>query len=610
MQIKQRLLINNVILILSVTVMTAMLLVTVQHINRAMEQNFVASRLMAAQFERLALRTDYLRTGSERARDQVRAKSEQIGKLLQSADEKFSAPEDRQTVADLMAVQESSGRIIEAIIANRRDADLSRDSALANEVEERLLSQLNIRVYEAVILGGTLLESSRLTLVSALTRAGGSMALVLLLSSVASLVNSLTMSRTIATRIDRLRDSAAAIGQGNLDHRIDIRGDDELTRLSTEFNEMAARLGASYHTLEEEIEERKQAENALRESERKLTGVLESMPDAFVSFDTGMRYTYVNANAEQLQATPREELLGKDVRIVYPDAESYKTICLYERVIRDKEPLMATSFHAGFERWVEIRAFPTPDGVSVFYKDVSTQVKAEEALRKAHNELALRMEERLRELHEKEVLLKEIHHRVKNNLQVISSLVSMQADESRSMTVREVLSDVSDRVRSMALVHEKLYHTENLARIDFADYAQSLLGYLWRVHGSDAEVVRLVLDLEPVELPVDTAMPCGLILNELAGNALKHAFRGRSGGDLTVALHRTGENRISLSVRDNGVGLPAGFDWRQAHSLGLRLVQMLAGQLKATVEISSGDGTGFEIAFGDSATEDVAKIAS
>ncbi|RPI84114.1 MAG: PAS domain S-box protein [Chloroflexi bacterium] len=132
-----------------------------------------------------------------------------------------------------------------------------------------------------------------------------------------------------------------------------------------------------------DITERKAAEEALRESERRLIGVLESMPDAFVSFDADMRYTYVNANAERLQAARREDLLGKDVRVVYPDAESYKTISQYERVLREQQSVTLTSYHAGFDRWVEVRAFPTPDGVSVFYKDVSAQVKAEQALRES-----------------------------------------------------------------------------------------------------------------------------------------------------------------------------------------------------------------------------------
>jgi PAS domain S-box-containing protein len=225
--------------------------------------------------------------------------------------------------------------------------------------------------------------------------------------------------------------------------------------------------------------------------------------------------------------------------------------------------------------------------------DITERKEAEQALRKAHDELTKLVDERTRELREKELLLKEVHHRVKNNLQVISSLVGLQADGSRDETVRTGLRDVTDRVRSMALVHERLYQSADLARIDFAEYTRSLLNYLWRAHGTAA--VRLTLDLDPITLPVDTAVPCGLILNELAGNALKHAFKGRSEGEVTVSLHADGDGRIRMCVRDNGVGLPAGIDWRQANSLGLRLVQMLGRQLDAAVEVRTGEGTEFEI---------------
>jgi two-component sensor histidine kinase len=211
--------------------------------------------------------------------------------------------------------------------------------------------------------------------------------------------------------------------------------------------------------------------------------------------------------------------------------------------------------------------------------------------------------ERIRaSLEEKEVLLKEIHHRVKNNMQVISSLISLQANELENPGMTAVLKDVTHRVRSMALVHEKLYQSADLARIEFEKYTQSLLNYLWRAHGIAASGVRLSLDLEPVSLSVNVAVPCGLILNELVSNALKHAFVGRDDGEVAVSLHGGAQGQVRLCVRDNGTGLSAGFDWRHAQTLGLRLVQMLAGQLCAKVEVSNDSGTLFMITFGGSKT--------
>ena len=214
-----------------------------------------------------------------------------------------------------------------------------------------------------------------------------------------------------------------------------------------------------------------------------------------------------------------------------------------------------------------------------------------------------RAENRIRaSLAENEVMLKEIHHRVKNNMQVISSLVALQADRLQDAAMREVLQDVTHRVRSMALVHEKLYQSPDMARVEFAEYAQSLLNYLWRAHGTTASGIRLVTDLDPVAISVNAAVPCGLILNELVSNALKHAFRGRAGGEVTVSLRSSPEGGVCLQVRDNGTGLPAGIDWRQADTLGLHLVQILAGQLRATVEVSSGEGTEFTVTIGKQKT--------
>jgi two-component sensor histidine kinase len=207
-------------------------------------------------------------------------------------------------------------------------------------------------------------------------------------------------------------------------------------------------------------------------------------------------------------------------------------------------------------------------------------------------------EERLRaSLEEKEVLLKEIHHRVKNNMQVISSLMALQAEQMPDTALGEVLREVTHRVRSMALVHEKLYQSGDLARVDFADYTRDLLNYLWRAHGQSAAGIHLSLDLAPVMLPVNAAVPCGLILNELAGNALKHAFNGRNDGQVKVSLGPDSDGRVRLAVRDNGIGLASDFDWRQGRSLGLRLVQMLAGQLHAAVAVSRDGGTEFTINF-------------
>jgi len=230
----------------------------------------------------------------------------------------------------------------------------------------------------------------------------------------------------------------------------------------------------------------------------------------------------------------------------------------------------------------------------------ASNAQAEEAIAELKREVIerKRAEEQIKaSLAEKKVMLREIHHRVKNNLQIISSLISLQADTSIDERMREEFNDVRDRVRSMALVHEKLYQTGDLVRLNFADYATSLLHSLWRSHGALAEKIQLNLAVAAIALPIEMAVPCGLILNELAGNALKHAFPGSSGGEVTVEFERAATGAVCMRVRDNGVGLPADLDWRQSRSLGLRLVQILAGQLSGAVEAGTGPGAEFSVTF-------------
>ena len=212
-------------------------------------------------------------------------------------------------------------------------------------------------------------------------------------------------------------------------------------------------------------------------------------------------------------------------------------------------------------------------------------------------------EERIRaSLQEKEVLLKEIHHRVKNNLQIISSLLSLQSNTVADSQVLEILRESQNRVKSMALVHEKLYRSPDLARIDFAEYVRSLTAQLFRTYSTTSGAVALNLNIENIWLDVDTSIPCGLIINELVSNALKHAFPGGREGELVVNVCRGDDGYIVLQVSDTGVGFPATMDFRNTPSLGLKLVNTLAEQIGGTLELNRDPGTTFRITFKGSAS--------
>jgi two-component sensor histidine kinase len=200
-------------------------------------------------------------------------------------------------------------------------------------------------------------------------------------------------------------------------------------------------------------------------------------------------------------------------------------------------------------------------------------------------------------LRDKEVLLKEIHHRVKNNLQIISSLLKLQKRGIQSDEARKTLEECYDRVRSIALVHEKLYQSHEVASINFTEYLETLISGLFRSYGIDPKQISLEIQAQDVVLSLDAAIPCGLIVNELASNALKHAFPNQRPGKLLISFLRNPSNELELRVADNGVGIPADFDISRSNSLGLELVHTLAAQLGGTVAIDGKSGTEFKICF-------------
>jgi two-component sensor histidine kinase len=210
-------------------------------------------------------------------------------------------------------------------------------------------------------------------------------------------------------------------------------------------------------------------------------------------------------------------------------------------------------------------------------------------------------------LQEKEVLLKEIHHRVKNNLQVISSLLNLQSAHVEDPQATEIFQDSQNRIRSMALVHEKLYQSQDLARVDLAEYIRNLATYLFRAYSANATGVTLDIQADDVFLTIDTAVPCGLILNELISNALKHAFPDGQAGEICVKLHANGDHQVTLSVADTGVGLPKDLDLNTTTSLGLQLVHTLADQLDGHIELNGTRGTEFNITFAISENQGASK---
>ncbi len=213
---------------------------------------------------------------------------------------------------------------------------------------------------------------------------------------------------------------------------------------------------------------------------------------------------------------------------------------------------------------------------------------------KKHEQSEVKLQQSLKE---KELLLKEVHHRVKNNMQVISSLLSMQEAQADEPRLQDLLVESQNRIRSMALIHENLYRSENFLEIDFGDYIHSLTGVLSRLYSSATYGIELLISAENILLDIDTAVPCGLIINELVSNAYKHAFKDIDRPGKVIITMQKVDSSYRLSIKDNGVGLPQGFSFDTSKSLGIEIIQILTEQIKGTLEVHSDNGAEFVISF-------------
>jgi len=207
-----------------------------------------------------------------------------------------------------------------------------------------------------------------------------------------------------------------------------------------------------------------------------------------------------------------------------------------------------------------------------------------------------RMEKQIKaSLKEKDVLLKEIHHRVKNNMQIIISLMRLQARQITDKKLLEIFRVSQNRIRSMALIHERFYHSDDFSTIKFNDYIEQMIVHIFSSYGISTNVVELKMDFKEIVLDITKAVPCGMIINELVSNAVKHAFPGGKKGVVSVKLFKKGKNKGAFIVSDNGIGFPADVDFRNPQTLGLQIATDLVKQVRGEIELDRKGGTTFTV---------------
>ncbi len=352
-----------------------------------------------------------------------------------------------------------------------------------------------------------------------------------------------------------------------------------------------------YCAFARDITERKKVEAALHESEARFRNLADFAPVMIWMADTKKLCNYCNKTLIEYAGKTQEQLMGNGwAELIHPD-DREKCWEDYSKAYEQKTALTMEYRYKRFDgeyRWLLDTGVPrfTPDGSFLGYigssLDITERRQAVELIESS--------------LQEKVILLKEIHHRVKNNLQVISSLFRLQSSYIKDKEAKEIFNESQNRVKSMALIHEKLYLSKNLTHVNFSDYVHELVTNLLTSYKFSSNTISLEISIDDIELNVDLAVNLGLILNELVSNSLKYAFpegKGREGDNciLQVKLFSGCDSKIVLIVMDNGIGFPKNLDFRNTDSLGMQIVVSLVSQCKAEILLEKEKGTKFTITF-------------
>jgi len=347
---------------------------------------------------------------------------------------------------------------------------------------------------------------------------------------------------------------------------------------------------SKFESIMENITKRLEAENALRESEEKFRVLAETSP-ASIALYQGDAVIYINPTAAKLIGYSVEELSQMSFwGCVHDD---FKDLVRERGLARMRGEPVPNQYECKFvsksgdELWAIISVGcidfkGTPAGIVTLVD--TTEAKLAEGRLKAS-------------LAEKEILLKEVHHRVKNNLQIVSSLLDLQSDSVGDEHFRGFITESQNRIMAMALIHERLYQSENFTCINIGEYIKTLAESLFSSYGKNLELIALHVDVENIGLEIDEAIPCGLIVNELVSNSLKHAFPGGQEGEITIRIRSDEQGMVFLTIADNGVGISTELDFANTETLGLQLVNLLTKQLRGRIEFSRDNGTLWEIAF-------------
>lgn len=398
--------------------------------------------------------------------------------------------------------------------------------------------------------------------------------------------------RKIVLPIESLAGTAHAISQGDFAQKAGHFRDDETGILSDTFNTMTSRLVETITTLESQMAGLKRAEEEIKRQNEMLNNILNSLSHPFYVINADdYKIILANSAAEFGTLTGQATCYALTHRSDKP-CEDIEHPCVIKQIRETGKPAIVEHLHYDREGNLviaEVHGYPLFDSsgnvmqVIEYTIDITDRKKVEEQIKAS--------------LQEKVILLREIHHRVKNNMQIISSILNLQSGHIKDAQTLAALRESKNRIDVMSLIHEKLYQSKSLARINFQEYIDDLVTSLFISYGVNTDLIRSGVHAEGISFEINTAIPCGLIINELVSNSLKHAFPDRRSGNIRISLSNAGEDRFTLTISDDGIGLPDTIDHKKSSTLGLKLVNALTGQLDGAIELDRDNGTAFRITF-------------
>ncbi len=596
MKIKTRLYASFVVTSVLVVALSVLILFLSINLDAELYKSSVANQMVQDTTELNSLMNQYLRLHNDRSLNQWRFKHDSLESALKRHKNDYALDE---VIGHLNLLNEYFSKLVEENNVKRKlfeQKSLSPSINRITKTEKMLIDQISVNSQEILQTMFMLASEADARIQEIQHKSNYIVLMFAILIVIVSMITSLVSVHRISEPLNRLINGTKRLEEENFHYQIPYApkgnlfgSSDEITDLTRAFNKMAWQLELSFTGLQDKISEKEDAQKALLESEEKYRTLFEKESDAIFIYDPdSTNIIDANAATSELYGYKKDELIGMSVLKLSAEIEESSSVI--DKIRVDGEINVPERLHCKKDGTI----FPvdvTGYSFKLNQKDVMFAVSKDITARRNSEK---QIESSLKE---KETLLYEIHHRVKNNMTVISSLLKLQSNTIEDEHTKEALKDSQNRVYAMSAVHETLHSSKNLSQIDLKVYLSKITTSIFQAYSVDHGKVKLNNDVEESPISINQAYPIGLIINELISNSLKYAFPDERKGEITVRMKKLNQE-LRLIVMDDGVGMPDRFDRKHTNSLGLKLVHTLVeNQLDGLIDVETKNGTKFTIKF-------------